>query len=131
MLDMMRFLSSLVLPVSGVLAQMLDPEPCTGECFIHDPALIQSANGTYFLYGSGPGVTVKTAPSLTGPWTPPSRVFDTDDQLGVSLLLHLSNGVLTELSGTRHPESWRHFLALLPAHSHWHKPIQHQRRLYN
>lgn len=79
----MRLITTLLLTSASAVAQMLDPEPCTGECFIHDPALIQSSNGTYYLYGSGPGVTVKTAPSLTGPWTPPSRVFDTDDQLGV------------------------------------------------
>ena len=79
-----------LLPAAFALGQMLDPEPCTGECFIHDPALVQSSNGTYYLYGSGPGVTVKTAPSLTGPWTPPSRVFDTDDQLGVSAVAAIS-----------------------------------------
>ncbi|KAF2187984.1 glycoside hydrolase family 43 protein [Zopfia rhizophila CBS 207.26] len=67
-----------------------NPEPCTGECRIHDPALARSENGTYYLFGSAPGVTVKTAPSLNGPWSEPKKVFNTEDQLGAPDIMHVN-----------------------------------------
>lgn len=50
-------------------AQWPNPEPCSGNCHVHDPSLVRRSDGTYFLFGSAPNISVKTAPSITGPWT--------------------------------------------------------------
>ncbi|CAL5870491.1 uncharacterized protein PFLUO_LOCUS4728 [Penicillium psychrofluorescens] len=45
-------------------------EPCTGDCWTHDPALAQrQSDGKYFRFATGDGVTIATADSLRGPWT--------------------------------------------------------------
>jgi arabinan endo-1,5-alpha-L-arabinosidase len=44
--------------------------PCTGDCWTHDPAMIQrESDGTYFRFSTGTGVNTMKSPSLKGPWT--------------------------------------------------------------
>jgi hypothetical protein len=46
-----------------------NPEPCSGDCFTHDPALIRRGDGTYFRFSSTDLIGIWTAPDLSGPWT--------------------------------------------------------------
>lgn len=67
-------LTSLLLPLLPVLASSITayptPEPCTGACNIHDPALIlRPSDNTYFRFSTGPSIQIATACSLAGPWT--------------------------------------------------------------
>ena len=68
MLSLRAFLV-LVLCSVLALAQWPNPEPCSGNCHVHDPSLVRRTDGTYFLFGSAPNISVKTAPSINGPWT--------------------------------------------------------------
>ncbi|KAJ5093457.1 hypothetical protein N7456_009318 [Penicillium angulare] len=44
--------------------------PCTGDCWAHDPAMIQrESDGKYFRFSTGDGVITQTSSSLKGPWT--------------------------------------------------------------
>lgn len=53
-----------------------DPEPCTGSCWAHDPALIQRASdGLYFRFNTDTYIDVKTSTSLSGPWTDAGSVL--------------------------------------------------------
>ncbi|CAG8017927.1 unnamed protein product [Penicillium nalgiovense] len=45
------------------------PGACSGACIIHDPSLIQNADGTYYRFSTGGGISVATASSMDGPWT--------------------------------------------------------------
>lgn len=43
--------------------------PCTGNCFAHDPGMIQRASdGKYFRFSTGNGISIMTSNSLRGPW---------------------------------------------------------------
>lgn len=47
----------------------IDPEPCTGNCtFIHDPAVIQAADGSYYRFSTNGNIAIAKADDLTGPW---------------------------------------------------------------
>jgi arabinan endo-1,5-alpha-L-arabinosidase len=52
-------------------AAFSNPLPCTGTCTdTHDPSLTRrSSDGTYFRFATGGGISIYTAPSLTGAWT--------------------------------------------------------------
>lgn len=44
--------------------------PCTGDCWTHDPSMIQrESDGKYFRFSTGTGVNTMTSSSLKGPWT--------------------------------------------------------------
>lgn len=51
-------------------AAQFPPEgPCSGNCWTHDPSMIQrQSDGTYFRFATGYGVDTMTANSLKGPW---------------------------------------------------------------
>jgi hypothetical protein len=103
------------------LAQWPNPEPCEGDCRIHDPALLRRDDGMYFQFGSAPNVAMKYAESLTGPWTrEPAGALPFDEQLGVySTDLPPKTLKLTH-PGSRRTKSWRHVLYVLSAYGHWH-----------
>lgn len=43
--------------------------PCTGNCWAHDPAMIQRvSDGKYFRFSTGTGVPTHSSPSVKGPW---------------------------------------------------------------
>lgn len=51
-------------------ASAVTPGACSGDCNVHDPAVIRrTSDGTYFRFSTGNRITVATASSLSGPWT--------------------------------------------------------------
>ena len=46
-----------------------NPGACSGACNIHDPALIQNSDGTYYRFSTGNGISFASASSIEGPWT--------------------------------------------------------------
>lgn len=45
------------------------PGPCMGNCWTHDPSMIQrDFDGMYFRFSTGPGVNTMVSPDLEGPW---------------------------------------------------------------
>jgi hypothetical protein len=46
-----------------------NPGACSGACNIHDPTLIQDADGTYYRFSTGGGISYASASSIEGPWT--------------------------------------------------------------
>ncbi|KAF2404445.1 arabinan endo-1,5-alpha-L-arabinosidase A [Trichodelitschia bisporula] len=69
----MRLLALLLSLLHSVLlvSAAANPGPCSGACtsLVHDPALIQrTSDGTYFRFASHDGISIHTAPSISGPW---------------------------------------------------------------
>lgn len=99
-------LSSLVALALGVLPAFVKayPEPigCSGDCFSHDPFVMQRYDGKYFRYETSAGVNIRTADSLLGPWTDVGRVVTgasviddigiSNDDLWVSILFYSQFG---------------------------------------
>ncbi len=48
--------------------------PWSGQTFIHDPSTIVSDHGSYFIFGTGPGIRTKSSPDLSR-WTAGEPVF--------------------------------------------------------
>lgn len=46
-----------------------NPGACSGACITHDPALIQSGDGTYYRFATAGDISIVSAPSIQGPWT--------------------------------------------------------------
>ncbi|OGM47505.1 arabinan endo-1 [Aspergillus bombycis] len=46
-----------------------NPGACSGACNIHDPALIQNDDGTYYRFSTGNNISFASASSIEGPWT--------------------------------------------------------------
>ncbi|KAE8343266.1 hypothetical protein BDV24DRAFT_149874 [Aspergillus arachidicola] len=65
---MLSFLAALSLPLALVNAYA-NPGPCNGNCWAHDPGLWKRDDGTYFLFSTGNGIHISSAPALQGPWT--------------------------------------------------------------
>lgn len=65
------FLRSLVcaLTIGAVVHGYADPEHCSGNCFAHDPALMQrSSDSVYFRFNTNANIEIMKADSLSGPW---------------------------------------------------------------
>jgi arabinan endo-1,5-alpha-L-arabinosidase len=62
---------SLVLALlqAAVVYGYANPGACSGACNIHDPALIQNGDGTYYRFSTGGGISFASASSIEGPWT--------------------------------------------------------------
>ncbi|QSZ31195.1 hypothetical protein DSL72_000758 [Monilinia vaccinii-corymbosi] len=63
--------SRLLLPLVGLLSlasAYANPGACTGECFAHDPSVIERNDGTWFKFNTGKGVGIWKSPALSGPW---------------------------------------------------------------
>ncbi|RDW81483.1 arabinan endo-1,5-alpha-L-arabinosidase [Aspergillus mulundensis] len=46
-----------------------NPNPCTGDCWTHEPGLIsRPSDNQYFRFATGSGIHIHSAPSLSGPW---------------------------------------------------------------
>lgn len=46
-----------------------DPGDCIGNCWTHDPSMIQrQLDGMYFRFSTGNGVNTMMSPLLEGPW---------------------------------------------------------------
>jgi arabinan endo-1,5-alpha-L-arabinosidase len=47
-----------------------NPQPCSGDCFAHDPGLCRRASdGMYFRFNTGNEIGIWKSSSLNGPWT--------------------------------------------------------------
>ncbi|KAJ5923195.1 CAZyme family GH43 [Penicillium verhagenii] len=67
--------------------------PCTGNCWAHDPSMIQrESDGKYFRFSTGTGVNIMSSPALKGPWT----------DLGSAL----PDGSNIVLAGANHTDIW-------------------------
>ena len=98
-----------------VQAQWPNPEPCSGNCQVHDPSLIRRDDGTYFLFGSAPGISAKSAPSLNGPWTALADVFSTSDQLGVGTYISVQTPHLNSCRLLTSTTSRAHTISIINA----------------
>ncbi|ERS97288.1 arabinan endo-1,5-alpha-L-arabinosidase [Sporothrix schenckii 1099-18] len=61
--------AAVLLAGAGIAAAYPNPEGCTGDCFTHDPAVARRDDGTYFRFSTLDLISIRTAPSLSGPWT--------------------------------------------------------------
>lgn len=52
-----------------------EPMPSAGQTFIHDPSTIVRDGGSYFVFGTGPGIRAKSSPDLIH-WTNSAPVFE-------------------------------------------------------
>lgn len=82
-----------------------NPGACSGACNIHDPALIQNGDGTYYRFSTGNGISFASASSIEGPWTAVGSV--------------LPDGSSIENSGSNDP--WVRILTFLILHYRLHK----------
>ncbi|KAB8231196.1 arabinan endo-1,5-alpha-L-arabinosidase [Aspergillus alliaceus] len=62
--------SSLVLALlrAAVAYGYANPGICSGACNVHDPALTQNGDGTYFRFSTGNNISFASASSIEGPW---------------------------------------------------------------
>ncbi|KAI5307234.1 hypothetical protein KEM56_002192 [Ascosphaera pollenicola] len=42
---------------------------CIGDCYSHDPSVVQRDDGAYFKFSTNPGVRITKATDLNGPWS--------------------------------------------------------------
>lgn len=46
-----------------------DPEPCSGNCYAHDPGFIRrSSDGVYFRFNTDTFIDIMKSDSISGPW---------------------------------------------------------------
>ncbi|KAJ4390076.1 hypothetical protein N0V93_007549 [Gnomoniopsis smithogilvyi] len=68
----MRSFHLVVLALLGLLARIhgySNPEPCTGECYAHDPGFIRRSDGVYFRFNTDTYIDImKSTGSISGPW---------------------------------------------------------------
>lgn len=61
--------SLFVLYVATLASAYPNPGPCTGDCWAHDPSMIQrDSDGMYFRFSTANGVNTMMSPSIEGPW---------------------------------------------------------------
>lgn len=66
------FFATALLGVSSLISSVAAQTPgaCSGDCNVHDPALIRrTSDGKYFRFSTGNKITIATASALAGPWT--------------------------------------------------------------
>lgn len=67
---LLRCVTALAALFATTVSAYADPEPCTGECYARDPALIKRASdGAWFKFATNTGIDIYKAPNITGPWT--------------------------------------------------------------
>jgi arabinan endo-1,5-alpha-L-arabinosidase len=71
----MRAIFILLAAVLAADAGGFAPPPLAGQTFIHDPSTVLRAGKNYFVFGTGPGLRVKSSPDLTN-WENAGSVFD-------------------------------------------------------
>jgi arabinan endo-1,5-alpha-L-arabinosidase len=55
---------------TGLVYGYAGPGACSGDCTVHDPALIRrESDGTYFRFSTGSMISYASAPAIEGPWT--------------------------------------------------------------
>ncbi|KAL1856416.1 hypothetical protein VTK73DRAFT_8291 [Phialemonium thermophilum] len=83
-------LAVLFLSLVQTVRSYSDPEGCSGDCFTHDPSLVQRHDGTYFRFSTLDRIGIWTAEDLSGPWNRSGSV--------------LPNGSVIDLPGNK--ELW-------------------------
>ncbi|ROW04573.1 hypothetical protein VMCG_05102 [Cytospora schulzeri] len=79
-----RILSCL-LALSITVSAYSNPEPCSGECFAQDPALIRrSSDGVYFRFNTNTYIDIMTSDTLSGPWTTVGNVLPDGSKIDIS-----------------------------------------------
>jgi arabinan endo-1,5-alpha-L-arabinosidase len=69
MVKALSWLVGLPLLAATAVNAYATPGACSGICNnAHDPAIIQSPDGTYYRFSTGGKVAVHTAPDISGPW---------------------------------------------------------------
>jgi len=78
-----------------------NPEPCSGSCEVHDPAVIRrSSDGVFFRFSTGDKIAVATADSLSGPWTEQGSVIPDGSSIDMAGNTDLWAPDVTEIDGT-------------------------------
>lgn len=71
--------------LTSVVDAYSNPEPCSGSCWAHDPALIiRESDNTYFRFSTDTYIDIKTASSLSGPWTDAGGVLPDGSEITLS-----------------------------------------------
>lgn len=84
---------ALLLSIATLASAYADPGPCTGDCWTHDPSMIQrDSDSLYFRFATGTGINTMTSPSLEGPW----------EDVGAAL----PNGSIIQLDGVDSMDIW-------------------------
>lgn len=66
----MKLLSLFTLLTTLFLTLVSSQNSCSGDCWVHDPAVIRrTSDGLYFRFSTGHRIQIATATSLSGPWT--------------------------------------------------------------
>ncbi|OTB09182.1 glycoside hydrolase family 43 protein [Hypoxylon sp. CI-4A] len=81
--------STFLLASLASLTQAQTPGACSGDCFTHDPAVVKRYDGKYFRFSTLDLISIKTADSLSGPWTAAGSVIQ-----GASVINMDGNDVL-------------------------------------
>lgn len=69
------FLVLFAATASGIAANGFIPDALSGQTFIHDPSSIVADGGSFYVFGTGPGIRAKTSSDLIH-WTNAAPVFD-------------------------------------------------------
>lgn len=74
-----------VLALGVVVNGYADPEPCSGDCYAHDPGLIQrSSDSMYFRFNTDSLVDIMKADSLSGPWEKAGNVLPDGSSIDIA-----------------------------------------------
>lgn len=70
-------LALLVLPAVQAATPVSYPNPgaCTGDCWTHDPAVVEGPDGSYYRFSTGRLIGIYKADALEGPWTKAGSVI--------------------------------------------------------
>jgi arabinan endo-1,5-alpha-L-arabinosidase len=94
-------LASVAALASGVAAYA-DPGSCSGDCWAHDPAVIQrTSDGEYFRFNTGSLIGIWKSSALEGPWVYQGAAIPAgssinlagNDDLWVSILFSLCHQI--------------------------------------
>ncbi|KAH8649212.1 glycoside hydrolase, family 43 [Xylariales sp. PMI_506] len=86
---MLSFFTLVLCSLLSLVRAYPNPVGCSGDCYAHDPFVIQRYDGTYFRFSTDPGIGIWTAESLLGPWTDVGRVI-----AGESIITTVSDDTL-------------------------------------
>ncbi|KAI5288980.1 hypothetical protein KEM52_000958, partial [Ascosphaera acerosa] len=72
----MKYLKAVAFALFGLASAAFETDidslppagPCYGDCYSHDPAVVQRDDGMYFKFSTNPGVRITKSMDLNGPW---------------------------------------------------------------
>jgi hypothetical protein len=113
----LQYSLTLALLQAAVVYGYANPGACSGACNIHDPALIQNGDGTYYRFSTGGGISFASASSIEGPWTALGSVLPS----GSSIDNSGKNDPWVRISFfhlTSPPVCWYHTVSHVEMHHH-------------